>query len=85
MVRAVVVGIKTSTHKDSDPARRGRRVRAPTLTVPQTAIQLHPEAHAHDPVSQRVEAHHARHNRRPQVFQHNVIGVLIPRHHLTER
>lgn len=49
-----------------------------TLTVPYTSIELHPKADTHNPVSEGVEAHHAGHNGRAQVFQHNVIGVLIP-------
>lgn len=51
---------------------------APVLTVPYTAIELHAKAHAHNAVSQRVETHHAGHNGRTQVFQHYVIGVLVP-------
>lgn len=56
-----------------------------TLTIPYTTIELHPKANAHNPISQRVEAHHAGHNRRAQVFQNDVIGVLITRHHLGKR
>lgn len=48
------------------------------LTVPHAAVELHPKAHTHHPVSQGVEADHAGHNGRAQVFQHDIIGILIP-------
>lgn len=48
-----------------------------TLTVPYTTVELDPKAHTHNPVSQWVEAHHTGHNGRAQVFEHNIICVLI--------
>ncbi|TNN81654.1 hypothetical protein EYF80_008100 [Liparis tanakae] len=51
----------------------------------ETAVELHPETDAHDPVGQRVEAHHAGHDGGAQVLQHHIIGVLVPRHRLGAR
>lgn len=55
------------------------------LTVPYTTIEFHTKANTHNPVGQGVKAHHAGHDGRAQVFQHNIIGVLIPWHHLEKR
>lgn len=47
------------------------------LTIPHTTIELHPEANTHHPVSQGVKPNHAGDNWGAEVFQHNIIGVLI--------
>lgn len=76
---------KTSVRKIGDVVQRCPSTpRSNTLTVPKAAIELHPKTNAHNPVGEGVESHHASHNGRSEVFQDNIIGVLITRHHLGE-